>query len=162
LNRVTSAPARLATLGTATYIYHAANVFWYMLSHEQGGPITAPFSAANFTGDAAAWTVNAGNITTLAYVLRGKELSVYVAIGGSTLAGTVNFLSINNAAYGGYVSALSTDCFTMLYEGGTNSVGRMLCGPAWSTTAKMQFQKLNGQMVAGTCYVECVAVLSVS
>jgi hypothetical protein len=80
-NFATSAPTMLAGTtgivgGTATYVYDSFFNTWRLVSHEQGGWITPPFNASNFTGTSGPWTVEAGDVVTLKYRLSGRTLTV--------------------------------------------------------------------------------------
>lgn len=100
----TSAPTPLGVGGAATYFYDGS--LWVLIAHEQGAWITAPFNAANFSASGSmTWTVEAGDITALAYRLSGRMLTLAVQLQTTTVGGTAsNALGIAAAAYGGFVA----------------------------------------------------------
>jgi hypothetical protein len=105
-----------AGVGVAELEYDAANSRWRLVAHEQGAWITATYAAGNFTANGSmTWTVDSGDVTTLAYYLRGRTLHVSWFIATTTIGGTVNTqLIISNAAYGGFtwVKTLLNTCLT--------------------------------------------------
>ena len=101
-NIATSAPTPIATGGSA--IYTRVGGVWVLTAHEQGAPISAPFSAANFTGPGGGWTVQAGDVAGLAYILRGRAISVYYTLATTSVTAGTTSLNIGNGAYGGFTS----------------------------------------------------------
>src|SRR5204863_6295630 len=78
-NTATSAPTSiLGTLtGKAIYQYDATG-YWWLVAHEQGAWVTAPFVASDYTGNGSmTWTVEAGDqFCPPVYRLNGKTLTV--------------------------------------------------------------------------------------
>lgn len=104
VNVATSAPTSIAgESGMVQYVYEgSAYQVWRMVGHEQGGWVTAPFSAANFTANTGTWTVEAGDVMICRYRLSGRTLTIAIYINTSSTAGGPNNLQIGNAAYGGF------------------------------------------------------------
>lgn len=90
--------------GNALYQMHAG-IGWRLVFHEQGPWITPTYNGAAFTGNAAAWNVPAGSITTLKWVLRGRSLTVAFTLGPTTVAGTTVELRIVNSMFGNFTAA---------------------------------------------------------
>jgi hypothetical protein len=112
MNFATSGPTPLAGTafavgGIAVYINDSQQNAWRLVSHEQGGWITPVYSAAGFTGSAATWTVEAGDMTTLRYVLRGRSLTVAYALSATAVSGATPELRIGNSMYGSFTAASS-------------------------------------------------------
>ncbi|MFA6282366.1 MAG: hypothetical protein WCY05_07710 [Candidatus Omnitrophota bacterium] len=88
----------------------------YLTTAVSGAWSTPDFSAGNFTANGSmTWTVEAGDVTTYAYVIIGKTMTVSFAIDTSTIGGTVNttlYIAIPNAETAKktvYVPCLLTD-----------------------------------------------------
>jgi hypothetical protein len=103
---VTSAPTPIGPGGWATLVHYGGG--WILVDHEQGSPLAAPFSAANFFGSAGAWAVAAGNLTQFTYKLQGKTLTVFITIESTNLAVAGQYLVILCAAYGGFLGVATT------------------------------------------------------
>jgi hypothetical protein len=106
-NFATSGPTMLAGTaavvgGAATYVYDSFFNMWRLVVHEQGGWITAPFSAANFTTNTGTWTVEAADVVACRYRMSGRTLTIAIYINASSTAGGPNNLQIGNGAWGGY------------------------------------------------------------
>jgi len=88
--------------GAAVFQYDATATVWRLIAHEQGTWISEPYAAGNFTASGAmTWTVDAGDVGTVAYWLKGRTLSIQVAIGASSLGGTAG-LALQVSMPGGY------------------------------------------------------------
>lgn len=68
--------------------------------------IVPTFNAAHYFGNGSMlWTLQAGDVGTLAYRLQGKTMTVVFVLNTTTVGGTVNTtLQIGNGAWGGYVA----------------------------------------------------------
>lgn len=88
--------------GVATYLYDSFFTMWRLVSHEQGGWITAPFSAANFTANSGTWTVEAADVVSCRYRLTGRTLTLNVLIQNTSTTGAPYNLQIGNGAWGGF------------------------------------------------------------
>lgn len=64
---------------------------WRAFTINPGNPITPTFAAGNFTGNGAqTWTVGSGDVTTYAYSLHNKLLTVFLFLVTTTVGGTPN------------------------------------------------------------------------
>lgn len=77
--------------GSAEFIYSAAANCWMLLHHEQGTPITVPYSASNYFSDTGTWTTNASN-TACSYYVKGATAHVVAGITGGSLSATCSYL----------------------------------------------------------------------
>jgi|SRR5580765_3211491 len=111
-NILTSGPTPIGPYGWATYIHTGGG--WVLVDHNQGTPITAPFSAANFLAAGGPWTVAAGQIALCSYVVSGKLLTLMLTITGSNIAATASSLAVMTAAFGGYTLNPSTPAIPQL------------------------------------------------
>lgn len=82
--------------GSARFVYDAqVTGRWRMVAHEQGAWITPTFAAGDFTATGGgSWTVAAGDVTTFAYLLRGRTLTIDYYIVTGTVAATASSLDI--------------------------------------------------------------------
>lgn len=81
INFATSGSTSLAAgSGTALYIYDGTTARWRMVSHEQGAFITPTFAAGDYTASAGTWTVDSGDVTTFAYRLQGRTITILFRI----------------------------------------------------------------------------------
>lgn len=104
---VTSGPVPLVGgLGRAVVIWDSTANVWRLKLHAQGAPISPPFNAAAFHADVGSWTVDAGDVFAVTYVLDAmrKSLVVQVYVQNTSIAGGPNQLMVNNAMWGGLVS----------------------------------------------------------
>jgi len=89
-----------------------------------GAWTTPTFDAANFTASGGgSWTVESGDVTTYAYVITGKIMTVNFRIGTSTVAATANTLAIKVPA-----SKTITKSFQVPFlatDNGTTEVGML-------------------------------------
>jgi hypothetical protein len=122
INSVGSAPTPIAPEGYAQYVYLAApNNYWMLIGHEQGGHITVPFNAANFSGSGSMTvTIAAGNRVTSKYRLAGKSLTYTFYLNSVTLGGVLsNVVVISSQEWGGYQPTGSILVPIAINEGGT-------------------------------------------
>ena len=113
-----------------------------------GEYITPAYNAGDFTASAGSWTVDSGDITTYAYNLVGKEMTVAFEIGNTDVSATPNTLRI--AIPGGFTSAkrmrnliqsvdagaASTVGVAIVSAGGTViDLTKDLAATAWTTTS---------------------------
>jgi hypothetical protein len=109
-NFAVSGPTSLApSVGRAEFMYDTSAQRWVLISHEQGAWISPAFSAVNFTASASmVWTVDAGDLATCRYFLRGRTLQLQVKALTTSISGSVSTgLFLSNGAYGGFTSALA-------------------------------------------------------
>jgi hypothetical protein len=121
INFATSGKTSLAAgIGTADFVYDVTNSRWRLDAHEQGAPITATYAGGNFTGNASmTWTVDAGDVSTCEYYLRGRMLTVNWYLSTTSVGGTVSSaLQITNAAWGSYTATKITTGSTSYSDNG--------------------------------------------
>ena len=148
INFATSASTSLAAgSGAAVYVYDDANSRWRLVSHTQGAYITPTFAAGDYTASTGSWTVDSGDVTTCAYLLEGRKLTVAWVISGTDVSATPT--SLQRAIPGGFTSALTaTHSCHATDAGGTQESGslvvtasgtlllfRLQDGTAWATTS---------------------------
>jgi hypothetical protein len=140
INIATSAPTPLGTYGVVSYQYDGS--YWRLIAHEQGGWITAPFSAANFTGGSGmTWTVQSGDRRDSRYRLSGRTLIYAVDLIFTSVGGTLGSeLRIGNGEFGGYT------------PGGT-----MTLGPIYPTeSGTYGHGYMRGGSINGGTYLSCI------
>lgn len=127
INNATSANTSITARGYALYVYDATTAMWRLASHEQGGWITPTFAAGNYAGNGAmTWTVGAGDVTTQAYMLRGRTLTVLVTLANTTVGGTPNSqLIIGNGAWGSFTATKTVDSSIVRSDNGTVNGAQM-------------------------------------
>lgn len=108
INGVTGTISLAAGSGRALLEYDDTTDRWRVIAHEQGAAITATFAAGNFTSSAGTWTVASGDVTTCAYYLCDRMLTLQFYIVTTSVTGTPTALQINNGAYGGFTNAKTT------------------------------------------------------
>ncbi len=132
VNAATSGNTPLAgggatTGGFAMYYFDAsATNAWRLVQHEQGAWITPTFAAGTYTANGSmTWTLDSADVTTQAYWLKGRSLTVSWFLVSTTVGGVVNTnLQIGNAAWGTFTAAKSTINPVVLNDnGGGNAIG---------------------------------------
>jgi hypothetical protein len=81
-------------------VYDATTARWRLTTHEQGGWITPTYAAGNYTAQTGTWTVDAGDVTTQAYYLKGRTLTVAFNLVTTSVSATPTFLNIVNGGVG--------------------------------------------------------------
>jgi hypothetical protein len=77
-----------------TGLYNEIDGGFAKLLADPGAWVPIPFNAANFTSDSGTWTVAAGNVSNLGYLVIGKLMLLGFSISGTTVAGAPVFLRI--------------------------------------------------------------------
>lgn len=95
-----------------------------------GGPgkpnaaIPVPFAASDFAATAAmTWTVALANVTTFAYVLEGKKLTLWLRLRNTTVGGVVAGANLTFKLPNGWLAALETVHSVIAAPGGLASEG---------------------------------------
>ena len=146
INFVTSAATPLAAgVGTATYIYDTTTDRWRLIAHDQGGFITPTFDANNYVAETAGTlTVAAGDVTTQAYLLEGKKLTVQMKLDTMTLSSSSTVtVSILNGAWGGFTFARDASWLGYMYDNGNTTA--VMNQTAAST--KISWTRLDGAVL---------------
>jgi hypothetical protein len=114
-NMATSGPTPIGPTGAVTYLYDPVITQWRLIQHEPGGWIPVPYNAANFGSNAGSWTVPSGSVSTYAYSLDGRTLSVSWFLNPTTIAGSPTILTLTLP--NGYVPA--ADAIVLGWYGAT-------------------------------------------
>jgi len=148
-NLVTSAATPVAPGGWVAYLYDGTA--WLMIAHQQGAWITPAFSAADFTGSGSmAWTVEAGDVVAMRFVVAGRSLTVAWYIGGTTLSGTASSsINISNGQWGGFQSAAKDALLGIITQDAGFAAGFAQVGPS-SNVTKISLWKMSGSWALGT------------
>lgn len=123
INGVTGTRSLAPGVGWAVVVYDTTTARWRVTAHEQGAWITPTFAAGNFTaGGSQTWTVEAGDVTSFAYLLKGRTLTVMWWIVTTSVGGTAHgtlFIAIP-----GGLTALKNSLhpITVVDAGGTTTV----------------------------------------
>jgi hypothetical protein len=135
VNPVTSAPMPVGPGGWIVYEYDGGN--WFVVGYEQGAWITPAYNAAAFTGNANNWTVDAGDVTTLRYCLRGRTLTVAFTLSTTSIAVGNTELRILNSLYGGFTAAsVIYAALALGYVAGTISPAQIQTQPGYLVLKK--------------------------
>lgn len=104
---------------------------WVEVSRANGFGWTTPtFSAADYTGNGSmTWTVDAGDVTTLAYQLRGTTMTVLVSLSDTTVGGTPND-ALQIAIPAGKTAAKVAATPMYAVDNSTEQIGRMVVSAA--------------------------------
>jgi hypothetical protein len=96
-----------------------------------GAWTTPAFDAANFTGNASmTWTVASGDVTTYAYTITGKTMTVAFSIATTTVGGTPdNTLQIKIPA-GKTATKGMQNAAALIIDSGTRTTGRVFVAAA--------------------------------
>jgi hypothetical protein len=130
INVATSAPTPITAGGSVTFVYdNAISGLWRMITHEQGGWITAPYNAADFVGSGSmTWTVQAADIATIVYRLSGRTVTMTFALDVTSVGGTLSTdLQIRSGQWGGFSIAGQFNApVPYASEGGVAVAGAMI------------------------------------
>jgi hypothetical protein len=157
VNIVTSGITPIAPGGVAWFMHDGTA--WQLIAHQQGGPITVPFAAGNFTSDAGTWTVIAANQIAYSYQLAGRLLTLIVDIERTSVAGGPAQLRV--AIPNGYTVSAGFNYIGEVVDNGTTRVSSLasgaglgyvkffadIFGAAWANSAANSF-------IAGTAIFE--------
>lgn len=112
-----------AAKGTMEIEYDATTARWRVVMHNQGAPISVPWTSTDFTATSGTFTVQVGDLIAFRYVLDAVRcvLSVNITIATASVSATPNALSVLTP--GGF-SCPSTYETTFYYnDNGTAGVG---------------------------------------
>lgn len=140
-NLATSASTPLAAGGSATYEYDVTSAYWRMISHDQGTPITAAYSASNFTGSGS-MTVTADSIDVASstYYLQGNQMFYNFELSNISIGGTPNTdVNILNGAWGGFTSAAiqADNSIAVTFDNGIAKAGGLIRIDASTTKIRL-------------------------
>lgn len=113
INGVTGTISLAAGAGVVELVYDGSSSRWRVVDHEQGAWITPAFSAGDYTGlGSMTWTVDAGDVTTCAYRLKGRSLSIMFQILTTSVGGTPS-AQLQRAIPGGFTNTktVSVPCY---------------------------------------------------
>lgn len=93
INMVTSGVTSLALgVGVASYQYDLTTARWRLIAHEQGAYIDMAYASGNFTAQGTTWTVDSGDLVTMAYYVRGNEVTFKLKVLSSSTGAATNYL----------------------------------------------------------------------
>ena len=133
---VTGTISLAAGVGRAVLIYDDNADRWRVINHHQGAMITRTFAAGNYTGSGSMTvTVASGDVTTDAYYLNGRMLTVMIEVGTFTTGGTPA-AEVRVAVPGSFTVAKSTrNACTVQNNGGGLDEGWLTVTAAGTTIA---------------------------
>jgi hypothetical protein len=137
-----------AGVGVVEYLYDGTATRWRLVAHEQGAWITPTYSGAFYTASSGTWTVDAGDVQTQAYYLKGRSLTVVWFLSTTSTSATPASLFIANGAWGGFTTSKTT-LATYVYNdnAGGNTVGFTQVSAAGTT---VPMSKLSGSFSVST------------
>lgn len=163
INNVTGTISLAPTTGRATLEYDAAAQRWRVIAHDQGAWITPTFAAGNFTGSASmTWTVDAGDVTTFRYHLRGRTLTINFYLVSTSVGGTPD-KALRILIPGGFTAAGRSINLTLytVDNGGAAAAGYAYVSGAaatllecWKLTETNWAAATNATNVFGTVVIE--------
>lgn len=122
INFVTSGVTPLsAGTGGAIYSYDAPNARWRLIGHVQGAWQTPTFSALDYTANASAWTVAAGDVLGNSFEVSGKSITRAFNIVTTTVVAGSNELRVFNP--NGYTAASRVFAGGVMNDNGVASNG---------------------------------------
>jgi len=125
---VGSAATPVAPYGWMSVYYNGTK--WILVDYDQGSPITAAYSQAYFHSGAGVWTVDAGDMQALNFVLRGRTLTVSFSIAASSLSVSNNLLLILNTGWGNFLASSQKVAWCFAQDNGTTENGMCQVAPA--------------------------------
>jgi hypothetical protein len=137
INFATSGDTPLAAgSGVAEYQYDGTTTRWRMVAHEQGAWITPTYASGSYTASSGTWTVDSGDVTTQAYYLKGRMLTIMFYLVTTSVSATPTSLIVSNAAWGSFTVA-KTMLNPLVYSdnGGGNTAGFATVSAAGTTLA---------------------------
>ena len=154
VNFVTSMNTPLAAAsGVAIFVYEVTSQRWRMVSHDQGAVITPTFSAGDFTASGSmTWTVEAGDVTTFAYLVQGRQMTLYVYIDGTAVGGTVD-KDLRMALPGTPTIAKSTSNLAQVFDNSTEGLGVLWANAASTVVYANKSPYGNWTLSASGCRV---------
>jgi hypothetical protein len=149
VNFATSGNTSLAAgAGTADYVYDTTAARWRLLTHDQGAWITPTYAGGNYTAATGTWTVDSGDVTTQAYFLRGRTLTVTFYLVTTSVSATPASLSIGNAAWGSFTITKTVLTLFLNNDNGVgNAVGFIQLNAAGTT---IPLSKITGTWATAT------------
>lgn len=143
INRVTSGVTPLAAgVGSARLKYDATTARWRLTEHEQGDYIAVPFSAGNYTASGAmTFTVVGAGQAEYTFFIKGRQITVNIAVQNSTIAGTPD-LYIQVTLPNGYtLNTANTRLNCRIQDNGTLAAGGEIIAATPLSTTKVSFAK---------------------
>jgi hypothetical protein len=133
INGVTGTISLVAGVGTAQLVYDATTARWRVVDHEQGGWITPTFNAADYTASGSmTWTVDAGDVGSCAYYLKGRSLSVTFVLQTTSVGGTPSNLLLR-VIPGGFTCSDNASAALIVHNNSVWSMASMNVGTGAST-----------------------------
>lgn len=125
-NYATVGNTPIAAGGSITYQHDGTN--WKITAHEQGASIVPAYNAGDYTAATGNWTVDAGDVIGVSYILRGRQLTVLMNVNSTSVSATP--VSLRRAIPGGFQgSAAGTLIDTFLGNpGGTFQLAQLNVG----------------------------------
>lgn len=157
INRVTSGITPLAPgLGIAMYEYDGTTARWRLVSHEQGAPITVPFSAGNFTVSAGTgtWVVASGNQSAFTYLIVGSQMHLNIVLNATTI--TLAPTNLKIAFPNGYTSSNTAWGLAFIYDNSSSTFAQGAAdvpGSAQTGVAVFKFDQSALQVSSGNTYI---------
>lgn len=145
INTVTSGGTPLAAgTGTATYVYDDTTDRWRLVSHKQGAFITPAFSAGDYTaGGTQTWTLASGDVSSFAYLLEGKALTLQWSLINTTIGGTPD-ADLRRVLPNSFTVAATCGSFYSFNNAGTTGVGEILFSTSANTLMTFRRAILSG------------------
>lgn len=139
-NNVASGNTPIGVGGSATYQFNGTT--WAMVQQEQGAWITIAYNAAFYTASSGTWTVDAGDVTTIAFRMTGRTVTVQWFFLATSVSATPAQLNILNGAWGGFTAQKSMVVPGLLNDNGTGNAAGVSQVTAADT--KIQLVKASG------------------
>ena len=160
INFVSSGVTPLAAgAGIATFRYSATAARWRLTQHEQGAWISPTYAGGDYTASSGTWTVDSGDVFTLKFFLRGRQLFVLFNLQTTSVSATPFALRI--AMFGYTLTSALAGSF-VYYENSTWGVGTLIVSAAATTITlakdgggvALWTTETNAKLVEGSCILE--------
>lgn len=160
INPVTGTISLAPGSGKAELIYDATTARWRVTVHDQGAWITPTFAAGDYTGNnSMTWTVASGDVTTMAYWLHGRTLTVAMEIATTTVGGTPSTL-LQRTIPGGFTATKQMREIVHVLDNNTAKTGQMSVGAGATVIAFRVDEGFSNSWAASTDLTSVRGVLS--
>lgn len=124
VNQVTGTITLAAGKGSVTMVYDSTSSRWRVMNHDQGAWITPSYSAGDFSANGSmTWGVDAADISTYAYMITGRVMTVIWYIGASDVGGTASTALLLKIPNGLTAGKTVMNPFIYSDAAGSNTVG---------------------------------------
>jgi len=157
LNAVQSGPTPIYFIGSCI-VYQYDGSIWRLINHNQGSVITPTFAAGYYTanGGGGGWTVAAGNVAAMSYLINERSINVSFIVNTSTVVGAAN-TELRRVVPGGYtINGENVVANLRVFSGAAWQIGYFY-GAAGATFLRFFYDLTGGTnwpVAAGNTYIQ--------